>query len=349
MANNTLTTDDMRERLDELVGLWFSTLGSAKVEHRDNPIVPMTVYAHVAHVHTLARAIRHLDAAGERIATIPLARQVLECTVTAVWAETFNERAAFILQHELAKNRIATLNDFVTSKLENDASVLDKWAGYLDELESVAKERAGSFYARAEELEGMLSTYAMYRFYSSFSHAGGSVVDLYVESVPVSDTAPHGIALIAESKEWAHEGTIYQLLGHVLLAATAWDKMTVGNPNQTRLEEIATEIGLSVPLQWGPSAEGRIAQEEWDRRQAGDALPVSPLPDGVAAQDRRLASEATKAASALAAHAWHWTLDTTNRERVSVRDYAEGVGRNRDRVEQQARAEQKRRKNGGRT
>jgi hypothetical protein len=45
--------------------------------------------------------------------------------------------------------------------------------------------------------------------------------------------------------------------------------------------------------------------------------------------DRELEAAASSTAEAIAAHRWHWTLDESNPERVSIREYAREVGRHR--------------------
>lgn len=51
------------------------------------------------------------------------------------------------------------------------------------------------------------------------------------------------------------------------------------------------------------------------------------LPPEVVATDHNLEKTATKASEALARHRWHWTLDESNPNRVSIRAYARAVGR----------------------
>jgi hypothetical protein len=51
------------------------------------------------------------------------------------------------------------------------------------------------------------------------------------------------------------------------------------------------------------------------------------LPSNVIATDRRLDENATRASEDLARHRWHWTLDESNPDRVSIRAYARNVGR----------------------
>jgi hypothetical protein len=48
----------------------------------------------------------------------------------------------------------------------------------------------------------------------------------------------------------------------------------------------------------------------------------------VIAEDHRLEKESQRATEALAQLRWHWTLDESNPDRVSIREYAQQVGRN---------------------
>ena len=52
------------------------------------------------------------------------------------------------------------------------------------------------------------------------------------------------------------------------------------------------------------------------------------LPPSVVEEDYRLETATTKASEALAQHRWHWTLDESNPDRVSIREYAREASRN---------------------
>ena len=55
--------------------------------------------------------------------------------------------------------------------------------------------------------------------------------------------------------------------------------------------------------------------------------------DDVVREDRRLEAATDLAGEALARHRWHWTLDESNSERVSIREYARSVGRGFGRIQ----------------
>ncbi len=52
------------------------------------------------------------------------------------------------------------------------------------------------------------------------------------------------------------------------------------------------------------------------------------LPERIRKEDERLEGAAEKAGNQLAELRWHWTLDESNPERVSIREYGRSVGRN---------------------
>jgi hypothetical protein len=51
------------------------------------------------------------------------------------------------------------------------------------------------------------------------------------------------------------------------------------------------------------------------------------LPSSAVKEDRRLEAAHERTSEALAKHRWHWTLDESNPERVSLKEYARQVGR----------------------
>lgn len=56
------------------------------------------------------------------------------------------------------------------------------------------------------------------------------------------------------------------------------------------------------------------------------------LPAEVVATDHQLEDIADKASGSLAQHRWHWTLDDSNPDRVSITEYARQVSRNESRI-----------------
>lgn len=63
---------------------------------------------------------------------------------------------------------------------------------------------------------------------------------------------------------------------------------------------------------------------------------MSDLPRLAVETDHRLESATESASEALAKHRWHWTLDESNPERVSLRAYAAAVGRSHTTIQRSA-------------
>src|SRR4051812_37900776 len=49
--------------------------------------------------------------------------------------------------------------------------------------------------------------------------------------------------------------------------------------------------------------------------------------------DKRLETKSERAREELAKHRWHWTLDKSNPDRVSIREYARQIGRHQRTVQ----------------
>ena len=64
------------------------------------------------------------------------------------------------------------------------------------------------------------------------------------------------------------------------------------------------------------------------------------LPAHIIAEDRRLLNQIESASEALGQLRWHWTLDETNPDRVSMTEYARQVGVDRTQIGRYARAHQ---------
>ena len=108
--------DVVRARLDELVELWdVRDPERIAMLRRDGEPVGLTLFGLAAHCYSLARAVRLLDDAGEGTQIVPLVRQLLECSVTSMWVESYGKRAALKIQREEARARGAVFKAFVQS------------------------------------------------------------------------------------------------------------------------------------------------------------------------------------------------------------------------------------------
>lgn len=261
-----LPLEAVRAHIDELVALWsVDNVERISMLRRDGQIVGLTLYGLAAHAYSLARAIRILDAAGEGAQVVPLTRQLLECAMTALWVETFGLRAAVKIQREEARSRVAVFKAFVETGTPDDGTVA-QWEGELARLDTLTTKPSEKLYQRCEEVEGMLGGYSMYRALSALSHAGGMIVDLYVEPTPATVHQPDGgLRLATHPKEWARDAVLGLALVYLLHAAMALDRNEKIHPRRTRLKQIAAEMNMK--LDWSPTAIGLKRQHEWEKDQ----------------------------------------------------------------------------------
>ncbi|WP_432456567.1 hypothetical protein [Cellulomonas iranensis] len=260
-----LPPEVVRQRMDELVLTWRgSDEDTIRAIRRDSDIVALTVFGLASHVYSLAKAVRVLDDADEGPQIVPLVRQMIECSVTAMWVEKYGRRAAITLLREDARGRRNAFETFVKSGLPDDGSV-DRWQNELDVLDPDTSASSEKFWQRCEELDGMSGAYAMFRALSGVSHAGSMVVDLYAQPADVTPESPLGVALVAQPKMWAHDAVRGTGLMYLLLAGMAWDRLDKRHRARTRLKQIAAELGLR--LTWSESAVGLSRDSDWQRKQ----------------------------------------------------------------------------------
>jgi hypothetical protein len=255
----------VRARLDEMVGMWFATPIRGSISRTGTPRVPVMMNALVGHVHTLARAIRVLDDAGQHIATFPLARQVLECSVTAIWLELFNDRAAQVVQRELFRNGIATMADINRAGAGIGVVETVGMEEQVAALSAVAAEQSKKFLERTKEIAGIPNAYLKYRALSSMSHADGLITFLYHDMIPPTSESGPQIRLNNEAEDWGHEMVMRDVLSYTVRAAFVFDKFDSARPNRTRIKQIAREI--DVPLDWSASALGHTRQARFEKAE----------------------------------------------------------------------------------
>jgi hypothetical protein len=262
-ALHPLAPEDARARIDELVREWRVPKGpTIQALRRDSDLVPLTVFGLAAQANALAKAVRDLEAAGEGAQIVPLVRQVLECSVTAMWVEKYGRRAALTLQRGDARSRVQMFREFVRSGVPDDGSV-EHWTEELKKIDPAESRHGEKFFERCQELDGMTGTYAMYRALSALSHASGTVISLYTVLDDVTPDNPVGVALARQPREWAQDAVVGICLTYLLFAQMAWDRLDGTHRARSRLKQIAGEMGLQ--LSWTQSAVGLKRHSEWER------------------------------------------------------------------------------------
>lgn len=261
---SALPPEVVRARIDEITAMW-DVEGTEKIEilARGHEIVGLTLFGLASHCHALARAVRTLERADEGAAIVALVRQMLECTITAVWVQSYGARAALKMQREDARARVATFKEFVEAGYADDGSTA-LWQSELEALDPLTSKPSEKIYERCEELEGFHAFYAEYRAFSSLSHAGMMVVDLYIQTRPSG-----GIDVAARGRDFSQDAVAGLSLIYLLFAAMAWDTFEKGHPRRTRLKQIAAEMNLRV--EWKQTAVGLKRQSEWEKQQRARA------------------------------------------------------------------------------
>lgn len=262
-----LEPDVVRARIDEIVAMWdVDGIEKIQILARDHESVGLTLFGLASHCVALARAVRTLEGTDDGAAIVPLVRQMLECTITAVWLQTYGARASVKIHSEDARARLATFKNFVEAGYADDGSI-KHWQSELDSLAPLTTKASEKVYERCQEIEGFSSLYAEYRAFSSLSHASAMVVDLYIEK------RPNGrIEAAAQAKDWARDAVVGLSLIYLLLAVRAWDTYEKGHPRRTRLKEIAAE--MNIRLEWKQTAAGLKRQSEWERQKKARAIAV---------------------------------------------------------------------------
>jgi hypothetical protein len=279
-----MTTPDpqaVRTLIDELVDSWPRTAPSISMRIREHHAISVVVHGMTAHCHHLARAIRVLDDAGLHLACAPLVRQLIECSITAAWVETFGMRAVDALAGEQALNRKNALDDYVKHVGDVDEESRRLTQQYVDNLERTQKNVGRRFYERCEDLEGAMQAYTMWRIISADSHSSTAVADRYV--LPAD--GPAGVGFLVEPSVGTHDAWLGVALRMLLLAAMADDRFDVERRRRTRLRGIARELeasGRLLPTAIGlkrDSAYRRLAKEGRAHRAARAARAGAASPD----------------------------------------------------------------------
>jgi hypothetical protein len=221
MGSATISQDEVRNRIDELVARWREgAVDDVAAARRDGDVVAVVVHGLAAHAHSLAHGVRLIDDAGGEPSMVPLARQVIECAVTAMWVEKYGRRAALMVTYDDTHGRVETFKAFVKAGVPDEGEIA-RWQQSLDGLEPDKSPSSTKFWQRCEELDGMAGVYAMYRAFSAVSHAGGMVTDLYTTAVEATPQYPSGVAIAAEPDEWARDSVVGLTLTFLLFAAMA--------------------------------------------------------------------------------------------------------------------------------
>lgn len=203
--------------------------------------VQIWTFAH--HAVRLSRAVLALHQAGHDLEAMPLIRQTLECAMNAAWL-LVTEGGGAALSAVDKKSRRVMFREVTELGLADLSEVLRR----IEEEEARNEEtvsRTRSFEERCRAIEGGPQIYAMWRTVSLYSHATSSVADVYLESVPVADDAPMGVAMLLTA-DWDQSETWLRVQAlMLLLAQIAADDALAKPMHRTQLSRARRRLGVS--------------------------------------------------------------------------------------------------------
>lgn len=217
----------------ELVATWFDDQVAPEVRGSGDRSIGLIVYGLVSQVHHLGRCCLSLHDAGLGTTNALLVRQALECSLTASWLELGGAAAMSAMGHEFYRQEGTLARELRESGVVGD-DVVDAKA----DAEPIGVPGAASrnFQTLCNELEGGAGLYLLYRALSGLSHAGGKVVDLYLDGPDEALATRRNPAWPMESLFWS------TLLEALVLAGAAWQRVGRGGASLARLEALAEEF-----------------------------------------------------------------------------------------------------------
>lgn len=225
--------------IEVLSSAWTANREPIRVTTRvELPFAPV-VFGHVAHTIQLATAVADLHRAERGLAMMPLVRQVIECSIRAVWLEQYRENVQAVIR-EGQRQRRAML----------DSAVKAAWLARPDEAGGAAHALADdgqttsgrSFERICAELDGGEKQYALYRLASALTHPGPDLVEHYLEP---SSEVTSGIRFVPDPPLASADAWLGITAQHALVAVYAWDRVEAGRPYRSALRDWAEEFGVN--------------------------------------------------------------------------------------------------------
>lgn len=238
----------------ELLDNWYATsarIVPLKVSHVAQLAI---VVGLAAHTHELANATLALQDAEHDLASIPLIRQALECSVTAIWTALLPDAWAGLLNADARSQKLLGKELLEASIDVPRDEINEAMALYEDDLVTTTTGSASKFQQRCQDLEGGPDLYPVYRALSNASHAGIRVVDPYIAAtgdgptvfrkIPVSTRGAEGLSVLASA---------------LVIAGIAEDTLNRNHPRRRFLRSAAARHGISHQFDLSPIAKKRLA------------------------------------------------------------------------------------------
>jgi hypothetical protein len=226
--------------IDALSSAWHTDREPVQVASRVERVFAPVVFAHVAHTVQLATAVADLHRAERGLVMMPLIRQVIECSVRAVWLEQYRENVRAVVREGYRQRRNMVDSAVNAAWLESSEDLGQDAAAALDDDDKATSGR--SFERICSEIDGGERQYALYRLASALTHAGTDLVDHYLEP---SENVSSGIRFVTDPTFKSADAWLGITAQHTLVAVYAWDRVESGRPYRTGLREWAEEFGVN--------------------------------------------------------------------------------------------------------
>lgn len=208
--------------------------------HPSNAIQIWT-FAH--HAARLSRAVLTLHEAGHDLEAMPLIRQTLECALNAAWLLVTDSGGTALIAVDTKSRRVMYRE--VTELGLADLSEILRRVEQEEARDAETVTRTRSFEERCRAVSGGRHIYAMWRTLSLYSHATSSVADVYLETVPESEDAPLGVAMLLNA-DWDQGATWMRVQAlMLLLAQIAADDAQSKPMHRTQLAKARRRLGVT--------------------------------------------------------------------------------------------------------
>lgn len=227
--------------IDTLSSAWQADRDPVQVTSRVEMVFAPVVFAHVAHTVQLATAVADLHRADRGLVMMPLVRQVIECSVRAVWLEQYRENVRAVVREGYRQRRNLIDSAVRAAWLESSDDLgQDPDAALVDDDDKATSGR--NFERICSEIDGGEKQYALYRFASALTHPGTDLVDHYLEA---SETVSSGILFITNPGLKSADAWLGITAQHALVAVYAWDRVESRRPYRAGLRAWAKEFGVN--------------------------------------------------------------------------------------------------------
>lgn len=103
--NTAPDPDRCHELIETLASAWTASRESVKVTATVEQVFAPVVFAHVAHTVRLAATVSERHRTGHGLVMMPLVRQVIECSIRAVWLEQYRGNVRALVRDGLRNAR----------------------------------------------------------------------------------------------------------------------------------------------------------------------------------------------------------------------------------------------------